>query len=61
MIFYKPKFNAILSQEYSSTKGFYYYLIYIYIYTYTILIFFFTNTKKMQNTNDVIVFKAEIL
>lgn len=58
MIFYKPKFNAILSQNYSSTKGFYYYLIYIY---YTILIFFFTNTKKMQNTNDVIVFKAEIL
>lgn len=58
MIFYKPKFNAILSQKYSSTKGFYYYLIYIY---YTILIFFFTNTKKMQNTNDVIVFKAEIL
>lgn len=45
--FYKPEFNAILSQNYSSTKGFYCYLIYIY---YTILIFFFLQIPKRCRT-----------
>lgn len=58
MIFYKPKFNAILSQKYSSTKGFYYYLIYIY---YTILIFFLQIPKRCRTPIMVVVFKAEIL
>lgn len=59
MNFYKPKFNAILSRKIFKYEGDL--LLSDLHILYYLKFFFFTNTKKMQNTNDVIVFKAEIL
>lgn len=60
MNFYKPKLNAILSRKIFKYEGDLL-LSDLHILYYLKFFFFFTNTKKMQNTNDVIVFKAEIL